>query len=133
MEGTTQTWMRFSDDTLGKSTSKGRFIRNRLCDGFVRVCVPYATVWKFNICQIILTSVCAFRVVYDTLLSIYSQECTRRVQTSIRRVGADENLEKLEQRFLNGESVAHICNDVKSPPCVLLRLLLVRILGVGKQ
>mmetsp|Transcript_23897 Transcript_23897/g.52198 ORF Transcript_23897/g.52198 Transcript_23897/m.52198 type:complete len:288 (+) Transcript_23897:186-1049(+) len=72
-------------------------------------------------------------VVYDTLLSIYSQECTRRVQTSIRRVGADENLEKLEQRFLNGESVAHICHDIKTPPCVLLRLLLARILGVGKQ
>ena len=72
-------------------------------------------------------------VAYDTLLSIYSQECTRRVMQSMKRVGADENLEKVEQRFLNGESVAHICHDMKTPPVVLLRLLLAKMLGVGKQ
>ena len=39
----------------------------------------------------------------------------------------------LQRRFLAGESVAHMCHDAKTPPCVLMRLLLARILGVGKQ
>mmetsp|Transcript_13651 Transcript_13651/g.18718 ORF Transcript_13651/g.18718 Transcript_13651/m.18718 type:complete len:285 (-) Transcript_13651:97-951(-) len=70
---------------------------------------------------------------YDTLLSINSQECTRRVQASIRRVYTETNLAPLEKRFYAGESVAHMCHSVKIPPCVLMRMLLARIMGVGKQ
>jgi hypothetical protein len=72
-------------------------------------------------------------VAFDTLLSIYSQECTRRVQSGMGRIRAEENLAALQRRFLAGESVAHMCHDAKTPPCVLMRLLLARILGVGKQ
>mmetsp|Transcript_449 Transcript_449/g.801 ORF Transcript_449/g.801 Transcript_449/m.801 type:complete len:289 (-) Transcript_449:393-1259(-) len=70
---------------------------------------------------------------YDTLLSIYSQECTRRVQTSIGRIRAEDSLASLERRFLAGESFAHMCHETKTPPCVLMRLMLARMLGLGKQ
>jgi hypothetical protein len=47
-------------------------------------------------------------VPFDTLLSIYSQECTRRVQSGMGRIRAEEHLAALQRRFLAGESVAHM-------------------------
>jgi len=72
-------------------------------------------------------------VTLDTLVSIYSQECTRRVACGFKRISKEDNLARVAKRYLRGEGAVKISYSINVPPCVLMRLLLGTILGISKQ
>ena len=67
----------------------------------------------------------------DALVSIYSQESSRRV-----RGAHGKHLRAIEShaaRYVAGEDVFRIAADIDFPPCQLVRLLLEHLLGLGHK
>ena len=58
----------------------------------------------------------------DTLVSISSQESSRRIKAHHGRHA--RQIEVHASRYLSGEDIFHVAHDVDFPPCQLLRLLI---------
>lgn len=67
----------------------------------------------------------------DTLVSISSQESSRRIKAHHGRHA--RQIEVHASRYLAGEDIFHVAHDVDFPPCQLLRLLIEHLLGVGHK
>ena len=67
----------------------------------------------------------------DTLVSISSQESSRRIKAHHGRHA--RQIEVHASRYLSGEDIFHVAHDVDFPPCQLLRLLIEHLLGVGHK
>ena len=67
----------------------------------------------------------------DTLVSISSQESSRRIKAHHGRHA--RQIEVHASRYLSGEDIFHVAHDVDFPPCQLSRLLIEHLLGVGHK
>jgi hypothetical protein len=67
----------------------------------------------------------------DTLVSISSQESSRRIKAHHGRHA--RQIEVHASRYLSGEDIFHVAHGVDFPPCQLLRLLIEHLLGVGHK
>mmetsp|Transcript_6957 Transcript_6957/g.42550 ORF Transcript_6957/g.42550 Transcript_6957/m.42550 type:complete len:283 (+) Transcript_6957:2428-3276(+) len=74
-------------------------------------------------------------VSYDTMVSIYSQECARRVRKTFNESHhkRPDAMNKYAKRYLAGETLAQIAHDIDLPACLLARLMLQTLLGLHKQ
>lgn len=74
-------------------------------------------------------------VSYDTMVSIYSQECARRVRKTFNESHhkRPDAMHKYAKRYLAGETLAQIAHDIDLPACLLARLMLQTLLGLHKQ
>ena len=67
-----------------------------------------------------------------TLISIWGQECQRRVLRTLPRHRAPHKLDAYVRRYLAGESLVSVAASVDLPPVLLARQVLMRI-GYNKQ
>lgn len=67
----------------------------------------------------------------DTLVSIYSQESSRRIRVSHGR--HVRGIEAYARRYLAGEDIFAVADAIDFPPCQLMRLLLEHLLGLGHK
>ena len=67
----------------------------------------------------------------DTLVSIYSQECSRRIRASHGRHA--RAIETHAKKYLAGEDVLSLADAADFPPCQLMRLLLEHLLCLGHK
>ena len=67
----------------------------------------------------------------DTLVSIYSQESSRRIRVSHGRHA--RGIEAHARRYLAGEDIFAVADAIDFPPCQLMRLLLDHLLSLGHK
>eukprot|EP00963_Diacronema_lutheri_P006698 scaffold587_cov339-Pavlova_lutheri.AAC.22 len=74
-------------------------------------------------------------VSYDTMVSIYSQECARRVRRTFNESHhkSPQAMKKYAERYLAGENLTQIAMDIDLPACLLARLMLQMLMGLNKQ
>ncbi|KAJ7531231.1 hypothetical protein O6H91_14G037600 [Diphasiastrum complanatum] len=69
----------------------------------------------------------------DTLVSIQSQECLRRLRLQHHKLCSPDRVQQYIARYTSGEEILSISHDFDIPPCLLARLLLEHMVGMGKQ
>jgi len=67
----------------------------------------------------------------DALFSIYGQEFSRKVRLTHGKFV--RSIESIEKRYLNGEDVFDIAQNVDFPACQLLRLIVESVLKVNHK
>jgi hypothetical protein len=67
----------------------------------------------------------------DALVSIYSQESSRRIRVSHGR--HVRGIEQHARRYLAGEDIFAFADAIDFPPCQLMRLLLEHLLSLGHK
>ena len=67
----------------------------------------------------------------DALVSIYSQESSRRIKANHGR--HVRSIEAHARRYLAGEDIFAVADAVDFPPCQLMRLLLEHLLSLGHK
>lgn len=67
----------------------------------------------------------------DTLVSIYSQESSRRIRASHGRTA--RGIEAHAREYLEGKDVFDVAAAIDFPPCQLMRLLLEHLLSLGHK
>jgi len=65
-----------------------------------------------------------YKVLYDTLVSIYSQKYQELTRRTLPRHQKHENMAKYYERYMKGDSVVDIAEDINLAPCLLARLIL---------
>ena len=70
---------------------------------------------------------------YDTLVSIYSQDCVARVKQAYVVHRRPDKVAEYCERWVGGETLAGMSEALDFPPCSLVRILLPSLLGPGVQ
>eukprot|EP00249_Psilotum_nudum_P002198 c15108_g1_i1 orf=225-1154(+) len=70
---------------------------------------------------------------FDSLLSIQSQEQSRRLRFAYHKLRNPQAVQEYISRYVSGEDILEICACYNIPPCVLARFLLECLFGLSKQ